>query len=52
MLISQIDICSKGQLVLIGSDALPPDQIHPYYRFPAKVQMERQSLLINGRAVP
>jgi HlyD family secretion protein len=42
----------KGKLVWIGSDALPPDQVHPYYRFPAKVQLERQSLLINGRAVP
>jgi len=42
----------KGKLVWIGSDALPPDQVHPYYRFPAKVQLERQSLLINGREVP
>ncbi len=42
----------KGKLVEIGSDALPPDQIHPYYRFPAKVKLERQSLLINGRNVP
>lgn len=41
----------KGKLVWIGSDALPPDQIHPYYRFPAKVKLERQSLLINGRTV-
>lgn len=42
----------KGKLVEIGSDALPPDQIHPYYRFPAKVRLSRQSLLINGRLVP
>ncbi len=42
----------KGKLVWIGSDALPPDQIHPYYRFPAKVRLEQQSLLINGRSVP
>jgi HlyD family secretion protein len=42
----------KGKLVWIGGDALPPDQIHPFYRFPAKVQLERQSLLVNGRAVP
>ncbi len=42
----------KGKLVEIGSDALPPDQIHPYYRFPAKVRLERQSLSVNGRAVP
>jgi HlyD family secretion protein len=42
----------KGKLIWIGSDALPPDQIHPYYRFPAKIRLERQSLSINGRRVP
>lgn len=42
----------KGKLVSIGSDALPPDEIHPFFRFPAKVQLERQSLTINGRKVP
>lgn len=42
----------KGKLVWIGSDALPPDQVHQFYRFPAKVQLARQSLLVNGRAIP
>ncbi len=42
----------KGQLVWIGSDVLPPDQIHRFYGFPAKIRLERQSLLINGRVVP
>jgi len=42
----------KGKLVWIGGDALPPDQIHPYYRFPAKVKLQRQSLIVNGRSVP
>jgi HlyD family secretion protein len=42
----------KGQLVWIGSDALPPDQIRPFYSFPAKVQIEQQSLLVNDRQVP
>ncbi len=41
----------KGKLVWIGDDALPPDQIHPFYRFPAKVQLEQQSLTINGRVM-
>jgi hemolysin D len=41
----------KGKLVWVGSDALPPDQIYPFYRFPAKVRLERQSLSINGRNV-
>ncbi len=33
-----------GKLISIGSDVLPPDQTNPTYRFPAKVQLERQSL--------
>ncbi|MDZ8264544.1 HlyD family efflux transporter periplasmic adaptor subunit [Nostoc sp. ChiQUE01b] len=41
----------KGKLVWIGSDALPPDQIYPFYRFPAKVRLEQQSISINGRKV-
>lgn len=41
----------KGKLVWIGNDALPPDQIYPFYRFPAKVRLERQSISINGRKV-
>lgn len=42
----------KGQLVSIGSDALPPDQIREFYSFPAKVHIDRQSLLFNGRELP
>ena len=41
----------KGELVWIGSDALPPDQIRPYYTFPAKVRLNQQSLQINGRKI-
>jgi HlyD family secretion protein len=41
----------KGKLTWIGSDALPPEQIRPFYSFPAKVKLERQSLVINGRTV-
>ncbi|MEE3715133.1 HlyD family efflux transporter periplasmic adaptor subunit [Tumidithrix elongata RA019] len=41
----------KGKLIWIGSDALPPDQTHPTYRFPAKVQIERQTLNVNGREI-
>jgi hemolysin D len=37
----------KGKLIWIGSDALPPDQSNPTYRFPAKVQIEKQSIKIN-----
>lgn len=41
----------KGTLVEIGSDALPPTQIQPFYRFPAKIRLDRQSLLVKGREV-
>jgi hemolysin D len=41
----------KGQLTWIGSDALPPDQIRPYYTFPAKVRLDHQVLTINGRQI-
>lgn len=41
----------KGKLSWIGSDALPPEQIRPFYSFPAKVKLDKQSLVINGRTV-
>lgn len=41
----------KGKLVWIGSDALPPDDVYPFYRFPAKVKLDKQSLLVNGREI-
>ncbi len=42
----------KGTLTWIGSDALPPEQIRPYYTFPAKIQLNQQSLVVNERKVP
>jgi hemolysin D len=36
----------KGKLVSIGSDALPPDQINPYWRFSAKVSLDKQAMLL------
>jgi HlyD family secretion protein len=41
----------KGTLEWIGSDSLPPDQIHPYERFPAKIKLEKQNLVIKGKQV-
>lgn len=41
----------KGKLVEIGSDALPPDQVYPFFRFPAKVVLEKQNLQIRGQSV-
>ena len=42
----------KGKLISIGSDALPPTQLRPSYSFPAKVQLDQQSLTVNGRELP
>lgn len=42
----------KGKLISIGSDALPPDEIRPYYTFPAKVRLNQEFLQIRGRKIP
>ncbi len=41
----------KGKLIAIGSDALPPDEIYKFYRFPAKVKLDRQSIMANERPI-
>ncbi|MCX5964561.1 MAG: HlyD family efflux transporter periplasmic adaptor subunit [Cyanobacteria bacterium] len=41
----------KGTLIWIGSDVVPPDQMNPSYRFPAKIKLEKQTLSINGREI-
>lgn len=41
----------KGELVSVGSDALPPDQTHQFYRFPAKIRLDKQSLNIKGKNI-
>lgn len=33
-----------GEIVAIGSDALPPDEINPYYRFPVRISLDEQDL--------
>lgn len=42
----------KGTVVTIGDDALPPDQIHPYARFPAKIKLDSQTLLVENTPIP
>ncbi|ESA32224.1 multidrug resistance efflux pump [Leptolyngbya sp. Heron Island J] len=37
-----------GYLVHIGDDALPPDEIYPFYRFPAEIQLTSQVLESRG----
>lgn len=34
----------EGEVIHIGSDALPPDQINPFYRFPTEIELESQML--------
>ncbi len=43
----------EGELVWIGSDALPPDQQEnrPVYTFPAKVELDEQFINVNGRPI-
>ena len=36
----------------IGADALPPDGISPFYRFPVKLRLETPTLESNGVSIP
>jgi HlyD family secretion protein len=42
----------KGEVFEIGSDALPPDQDHQFYRFPVRVHLDKQTLSVPGREIP
>ena len=39
----------QGEIISIGKDALEPDEIHPFHRFPALIRLENQNLSVNGR---
>ncbi|MEM7554988.1 MAG: HlyD family efflux transporter periplasmic adaptor subunit [Cyanobacteria bacterium P01_A01_bin.84] len=39
----------KGEITWIGSDALPPDQVRPFYSFPVKIRLDEQTLSIKQR---
>ena len=41
----------KGTIEWIGSDALPPDQVYPFARFPAKIRLSQQTLTVKGSAI-
>jgi HlyD family secretion protein len=41
----------KGKLIKVGSDALPPDEIYPFYRFPAEIELDQQFLQINDQEI-
>lgn len=38
----------EGTLTSIGTDALPPDEVFNYYRFPAEVVLDNQEFVANG----
>lgn len=42
----------KGTLASIGSDALPPTEVRRFYSFPARINLNRQTLFINNREIP
>lgn len=42
----------KGTVTRIGSDALPPNEIYQYYRFPTSIQLDTQFIEVNGREIP
>ncbi len=42
----------KGEVLSIGSDALEPDEIYQFYRFPAKVKLDQQYLKTVHREIP
>ncbi|NWF60201.1 MAG: HlyD family efflux transporter periplasmic adaptor subunit [Fischerella sp.] len=41
----------KGEVISVGSDALPPTETHPYYRFPATIRLNEQSLNVKGKSI-
>ncbi len=38
----------EGTVTNIGTDALPPDQTFPYFRFPAEITLDSQQFAANG----
>jgi hemolysin D len=41
----------KGTLEWIGSDVLPPDQANQFYRFPAKIKLDKQAMTVNTKDI-
>ena len=38
----------KGKLLKISADALEPDEIYQYFRYPAEISLDQQQIVING----
>lgn len=41
----------KGKITWIGSDAMPPTDVRPFYSFPATIELDQQFLQIHGRKI-
>lgn len=41
----------KGKLIEIGSDALPPDQVYSFWRYPAKIHLNNQKLELSNTEI-
>lgn len=41
----------KGKVSFVGSDSLEPDPVYNFYRFPVKIELNAQELLIRGEPV-
>ena len=41
----------KGTVLSVGSDALPPDESHKFYRFPTKIKLDHQFLKTEDREI-
>jgi len=41
----------KGTILSVGSDALPPDEAHKYYRFPTRIELDHQYLKTEDRKI-
>ncbi|MEM9508982.1 MAG: HlyD family efflux transporter periplasmic adaptor subunit [Cyanobacteria bacterium P01_E01_bin.35] len=41
-----------GKLIWVGADTLEPDEQHPYPRYPAKIKLQKQTILANGKTMP
>lgn len=41
----------SGKLSWVGADALEPDEQHPYPRYPAKIKLEKQTIIANGQSL-
>ncbi|NET50045.1 MAG: hypothetical protein F6K09_15265 [Merismopedia sp. SIO2A8] len=40
-----------GEVIWIGDDALEPDQVYQFFRFPAKIKMDSQVISVEGADV-